>query len=85
MAVTTKKASKTDFEQAIEYAFNDNTRTLGTSSFVASKINHEINFVEISATVQDVQYIDESVVLFTVRLTYSDATRANIINVKRTT
>lgn len=85
MANTTKKASKTDFEQAMEYAFNDNTRTLGTSSFAVAKVNHEINFVDVSPTVQDVQYIDESVILFTLRLTYSDATRANITNVKRIT
>ena len=44
MANTTKKPTKNDFEQAIEYAFNENTRTLGTSSFVVSKVNHEINF-----------------------------------------
>lgn len=85
MANTTKKPTKNDFEQAIEYAFNENTRTLGTSSFVVSKVNHEINFVDVSATVQDVQYMDEGVVLFTLRLTYSDGTRANIINVKRIT
>lgn len=85
MSNTTKKQSKTDFEQAMEYAFNDNTRTLGTSSFAVAKVNHEINFVDVSPTVQDVQYIDESVILFTLRLTYSDATRANITNVKRIT
>ncbi len=85
MANSTKKQTSSDFEQAMEYAFNDNTRTLGTSSFVVAKVNHEINFVDVSATVQDVQYMDESVVLFTLRLTYSDATRANIVNVKRIT
>lgn len=85
MANTTKKASKTDFGQAMEYSFNDNTKTMGTSSFVVAKVNHELNFVDISATVQDIQYMDEGVVLFTLRLTYSDGTRANIINVKRIT
>ena len=85
MANTTKPMAKADFEQAIDYAFNPNTRTLGTSSFIVAKINHEINFVEVSTTVQDVQYMDESIVLFTLRLTYTDATRANISNVKRIT
>lgn len=85
MANTTKQMAKTDFEQAVDYAFNPNTKTLGISSFVIAKINHEINFVDISLTVQDVQYIDETVVLFTLRLTYTDATRDNISNVKRIT
>lgn len=85
MADTTKKPSKNDFNKTLQYAFNDSTRTLGTSSFVVNKINHEINFVEVSPTIQDVQYMDESVVLFTLRLTYTDASRNNITNVKRIT
>jgi hypothetical protein len=85
MANTTKKQSTSDFEQAMEYAFNDNTRTLGTSSFVVSKVNHELNFVDASPTVQQIQYMDEGVVLFTLQITYADATRASVTNVKRIT
>lgn len=85
MADSTKKMSKTDFQQAVDYAFNSNTKTFGTSSFVIAKVNHELNFVDTSATVQQIQYMDEGVVLFTLQITYSDASRENITNVKRIT
>ena len=85
MANSTKKRSTSDFQQAVEYAFNENTRTIGTSSFVISKVNHELNFVDVSPTVQQIQYIDDAVVLFTLQITYSDASRESVTNVKRIT
>lgn len=58
MANTTKPMSEKDFNQVMRSAFNDEDKTLSTSSFVSGKVGHKITLTVVSTTVDDFRYLD---------------------------
>jgi hypothetical protein len=80
---TTKPLSTNDFEQAIQYAFNDADRTLAVGGFVSSKVGHNIQRTVVSPTVDNFSYYDNSTLLYTLQVTYDTSSHTNVNSVVR--
>lgn len=84
MSQSQKKISSTDYENAIRYAFNDTDKSVSTSSFVTGKIGHKIIRTDIDSITEDFSYYDNSNLLYTIRIIYTDASQEKIVSVERT-
>lgn len=87
MSNTTKPLSSQDFEQAIQYAFNDNTRTVGVGGFITAKVGHKIT-VTISTTnvandTETYEYFDSSTSILQLKLIYTNGARTLLLSVER--
>lgn len=88
MADTTKNLSKQDANQTLQYAFNDNTRTLGVSGFISAKIGHRITLTisttNVSNDTEIYEYFDGSTSLMELEIIYTSGTRETMLSVERT-
>jgi len=84
MAITSKQASKLDFEQVIKSASTDELATIAVSGFVASKVGHKIQKTIVNSTTDDYSYYNQSTLLLTIRIVYDDSTKSSVSVVERT-
>lgn len=84
MSDTTKRMSELDQTQIIQKVFNKEEGTLAVGTFVAGKVGHKITRTVISATVDDYSYFDGSNLLYTLRVTYNNASHDDVDQVERT-
>lgn len=80
---TTKTMSERDFQQAIKLSFNDSDDSLTTSSFVSAKVGYKITRSIMSATVDNYSYYDGTTLLYTLKVTYSNAAHDDVNEVER--
>lgn len=83
MSITTKQASKLDYEQVIKSASTDELATIATSGFVQSKVGHKIEKSVVNATTDDFSYYNGSTLLMTLRIIYDDSTKASVTSAER--
>lgn len=83
MNQTNKKISSTDYENALRYSFNDSDKSISTSSFVTAKIGHKIVRTDIDLVTEQFSYFDNSTLLYTIQIIYTDATQDKIASVER--
>ncbi len=84
MSNTTKPFSEYDQTQILQKAYNPTEGTLAVGSFVAGKVGHKITRSIISATVDDFSYYDGATLLYTLRVTYNNASHDEVDQVERT-
>jgi hypothetical protein len=84
LAETSKQLSNLNSDGAHRAIYNQEDHSITTSSFITAKAGHKISFVETSSTVQDISYYDGTVLLYTIRIIYSNSTRDAIVSVERT-
>jgi len=85
MANTTSKQMPTiDDDNAIKQAFNIEDKSLTINSFLVGKVGHKITRTVISPTVDDYSFFDGAVLLYTYRITYSNAGHDDINQAERT-
>lgn len=83
MSLTTKPPTKLDYEQAIQGSFNDMNSTLSVDGFIVGKIGHKIVRSEPSAVAEDYEFYDDVTLLYTIRITYTDALKQTLLSVER--
>lgn len=83
MSLTTKPPTKLDYEQAIQGSFNDMNSTLSVDGFIVGKIGHKIVRSEPSAVAEDYEFYDDVTLLYTIRITYTDALKQTLLSVQR--
>lgn len=81
---TTKPASDMSEENVLRGAYNDVDKTLSTSSFITAKLGHKISQAIINPTTSDWSWYDVAVLLYTIRIIYTDASHTDIVSVERT-
>ena len=84
MSKTTKEMSEQDYQQTLRGAYNEVDKSLTTAGFVVGKLGHKIVKVNTAATIEDFSYYDGLVLLYTIRVTYTDGTKADLSSVERT-
>ena len=83
MADSKKPMTERDANQVLKLAFNDVDKSLSTAGFVVRKLGHKIEKVNVSSTVEDYNYYDDAVLLYTVRVTYTDSSKGDLSSVER--
>ena len=87
MALTTKPPTKLDYEQAIQGSFNDMNSTLSVDGFIVGKVGHRIVKTNPSSVAEDYSFYDKvngsDVLLYTIRVTYTDSTKQDLSSVER--
>ena len=81
---TNKPLSEYDQSQIIQKVFNPTESTLAVGSFIAGKLGHRIERATISATIDEYTYFDNETLLYTIRVTYSNANHDDVNAVERT-
>jgi len=83
VADSRKPMTERDANQVLKLAFNDVDKSLTTAGFVVGKLGHKIEKVNVSSTVEDYNYYDDAVLLYTVRVTYTDSSKGDLSSVER--
>lgn len=83
MSLTTKPPTKLDYEQAIQGSFNDMNSTLSVDGFIVGKVGHKIVRSEPSSSSEDYSFYDNATLLYTIRITYTDALKQTLLSVER--
>lgn len=84
MSNVTRKEQNFDGERALRGAFNPEGRTLGVDGFIVGKVGHKIEVAYPTATTETYTYYDETLLLCTIQVTYTDSTKENLSSVERT-
>lgn len=82
MANTTKPMSTEDANNVVKYASVDEIKGVQITGFIQAKVGHRI---EISAVneIQTVSYFDDTALLMTLELTYTDNTLETLVSAER--
>lgn len=83
MANSEKNMAEVDAEQALRFAFDNNTKTFATGNFVGLKIGHKIEQVAVNSSTDDFKYYDGATLLQTIRVTYTTSTKDVLSSVER--
>lgn len=84
MAQTQKPLSDRDGSQTLQASYNDVNDTLGVDGFVVGKIGRKIVRTLASATTEQYNFSEDGVLLYTILITYTDATLETLVSVERT-
>jgi hypothetical protein len=83
MSVTTKKATKLDFEGTLRSSFNDEDSTLTVNGFLVGKVGRKVELTTTSTT-DEFSFKENGVLLYTILITYTDSTKAVLASAERT-
>lgn len=83
MAETSKKEQRFNTGNVLASAFNPVDKSLTTAGFLTGKIGHKIEKVNVNATTEDYSYYDDTTLLYTLRITYTDATKGEFLSAER--
>lgn len=86
---TDKKASIKDYEQTLRSSYNDANATLGVDGFVVGKVGRRITRAVATTNVTDDTeiynfYDNQTDLLYTLQIIYTDGSRSDILEVERT-
>ena len=84
MADTTKLLSERDANQVLQHVHNNVNATLSVDGFVVGKVGRKVVRSVVSPTVDDYEFYDSATLLYTLRVTYSDASHTDVNQVERT-
>jgi len=80
---TSKLKSNLDSGSVLQFAFNENERSISVGSFITAKIGHKIEQVAVNSTTDDFHYYDSSTLVLTLRIIYTDSTKETLSSVER--
>ncbi len=85
---TTKRLSERDANQTLQAAFNDIDSSLTTNGFLTGKVDREITQVISQTTVPGdtatISFLESGVLLYTLRIIYTDSSQSVLLSAKRT-
>lgn len=87
---TTKPLSYRDANQTLQGAFNDVDKSLTSAGFLVGKIGHKVTrtdtsggFLTGSQTGDDYTFYDSSLLLYTLRIIFTDSSKTIIVSAER--
>jgi hypothetical protein len=87
MSRTTKKGTRKDGMQTLQMAFNDVDASLTTNGFLVGKIGHKVTLTIDTTTVANdteiYDFYDSDVLLYQIKLIYTDNTKTQLISAER--
>ena len=83
MGNTSKKETAYNTGNVLSSAFNPVDKSLTTSGFLIGKVGHKIVKSTPDAVTEDYSYYDSDVLLYTYRIIYTDATKAEFLSAER--
>lgn len=84
MGSTTKQSQAVNADNVLAGVYNLEDKSITTSGFLVGKVGHKITYTSISSTIDDWSYLDGSSLLYTIRITYVDSTKEQILSAERT-
>jgi hypothetical protein len=84
MSTTTKSLSERDGDQTLRASFNDINSTMGVDGFIVGKVGRKVTRSIITSTVDDFSFYEGATLLYTIRVTYSNAGHDDVNQVERT-
>jgi len=84
MSVTSKPLSSADGDQVLRGIHNPDSGAIAVEGWVTGKVGRKITITAFSATVDDIEFLEGSTSLMTMRVTYDDAAHTNVTEVERT-
>lgn len=84
---TNSRLTRLDGHQVLKAAYDDNTQTLLTADgffFGDDNVGRRIEVAYPSAAVETYSYYQSATLLYVITVTYTDATKANLLTVERT-
>ena len=84
MSVTQKNQSSLDSGQTLKSAYNDNSGAFAVEGWVTGKVGRKITITASSATVDEVEFIENGVSLMTMVITYNNGSHDVVLEVERT-
>ena len=83
--VSNKPTPNISDENAIRQSFNVEDKSITVSGFLVGKVGHKIQVSYPAANTEKYEYFDEATLLYTILVTYTDGTKANVQTIERTT
>jgi hypothetical protein len=90
MSETRKPLSERDGNQVLQGAFNDVDKSITVGSFVVGRVGHKISRTNTAggdlggaSAGDDFAYYDNGVLLYTIRVLYSDVDKEILLSVER--
>lgn len=88
MSNTKKRATKLDYEQAIQGAYNDENATLSVDGFLTGKVGRKVELtLSTTSVLNDTEiynFSEDGAALYEITIIYTDSTRAQMISAERT-
>lgn len=78
-----KSPSVTNQQNIMRDVYNENDKSLVTSSFVDSKIGNKIVKTNVNAVTEQYSYYDGAILLKTIEITYASSTKEDLVSVER--
>lgn len=83
MADTKKIFSEYDDVQILQKAYNPSDATLAVNGFLSGRVGHKVVRTIVSPTVDDFEYFDGAISLYTIRITYDNSSHDNVNQAER--
>ncbi len=83
MGKTLKRLSELDASQVLQAAYNDNDGTIAVGSFVAGKLGHKVERSIVNPTTDDFEFYDNAILLYTIRVVYTNSAHDDIVSAER--
>lgn len=83
MSVTSKPNAAVNSGNVLAAAYNYADKSITTAGFLVGKVGHKVERTLVNDTTEDYSYYDESSLLYTIRITYTDASRGELLSAER--
>lgn len=87
MSITQKPLSHLDYEQTLQSSYNDVNATLSVDGFLTGKIGRKVELAISTTTIpndtETYSFSENGTALYTLRIIYTDGTRAQLISAER--
>jgi hypothetical protein len=88
MSITQKPLSHLDYEQTLQSSYNDVNATLGVDGFLTGRVGRKIELAISTTTIandtETYSFSENGTALYTLKIIYTDGTRAQMVSVERT-
>lgn len=84
MSNTTKPRSEYDMTQIIQKVYNPAEGTLATGTFLSGQLGNNIQVAYPSSSTETYSFYEGVTLLYTLTVTYTDASKASLSSVERT-
>jgi hypothetical protein len=87
MSITQKPLSHLDYEQTMQSSYNDVNATLSVDGFLTGKVGRKVELAISTTTIVDdtetYSFSESGTALYSLRIIYTDGTRAQMISAER--
>lgn len=83
MSVTSKPNAAVNSGNVLAAAYNKEDKSITTAGFLVGKQGHKVERTLVDDTTEDYSYYDGANLLYVIRITYTDSTKAEFASAER--